>query len=328
MIYENTDREMALLVKETDMLPRYTPIFLSDIAGRILNARNLKAEKDDFLSVARMISQSECEKYLSQREQNDCLVMHMKSNPKDLLVLTKNDGDVLHGVICSYSEKNCIKLDEYYEKLLSYRDYLDSLTRISLVPQLHMPAIKLFEVRMGGVSQLLRFSSVSFRAHEYMDVPLSMLMEKVAGFVKNVSENSAMRISIDCDRDKSANIPVCFINLLVSCISLAVRHSRDAYVRMGTKNTDDGYTIIVVETDIMHTDEKSDVYESALSGAFINMGVGFEILKRDGLYSIHMRLETKEIKKEVLAEADEITRMLSRVLLETDVSDLVYTIIS
>lgn len=218
---------------DMEILPSYTPLFLIDLQGKIVEKRRFNVSEDDFSNIVSITAASDRKLLAESMRLYDVYVLEaLFGNGKDFFVVSKDKHGFSRCVVVSCSDENCTKLHEYFEKLSCYKDYIDSFSSLSFNANAKTPALRIFRSRLNGASELLRLSENGGTGRT-LAFPLRLALEKLSRFVvssqdfsdfsiitEGIPENTAVRTSEN------------FFKLTASLLGFLMRQSKSGTVKI------------------------------------------------------------------------------------------------
>lgn len=313
---------------ESDMeiLPSYTPIFLIDGRGRIVESRKLRAAKNGFSNIISEICENDRNFFLLAQNSHDAFAVEaFFGDGKDYLVVSKDDFGFSRCVVCSLSENNCMRLDDYYEKLSCYKDYLDSFSSLMFSSNIRTPVLRMFRMRLNGASELMRLSEGKGN-DRMLTFPFSVAADKLCNVAKMLHNGADIEVgTYGSGGDVVISAPESFFKLVLCLIAYGVRCSRDGKVKVSARELHDR-NLAQITLSVKAASFDSDMYTKALSGAFERSGFPFELARdRDGMTFSFVSL-LGEKREEVLSDSAVIATEISNLLSQESIYDMYRTV--
>ena len=311
---------------DMEMLPSYTPIFLIDRHGRIINKRKLSTSKDDFESIYNLVSDTETSFINESERACDAYAVKGKADDgKCFIVVSKDRDGFSRCVFCSYSEDKCIKLHDYIEKLCSYKDYLDSFASLAFSSMARLPVKRLFRMKISGAMELWELSSGTDSSEKRISFPIMLALEKLGAFASKANGAKIELVNAGKPVTSVVNVPEAFFKLAVSTMALVHRLSTNARVRVsvGEREQDGKVTI----TFSCKTNGKTDcIYQKALVSAFNERGMKSEALENDGEYTFAVHADVEKRAEAVISDVAFISKRIDAIVDDRVLSDMYFTI--
>ena len=328
LIFSFSDKFVSDFHREMEILPTGTPLFVCDARGKILYKYKFETGKDMPDDISLLPDDDELSFYLSERTKRDCLAVEIsKDSDDEFLVLSKTETGLVRGVVCSCRESQSKRLCDYLEKLCSYKDYLSSFSTIAFSDLSELSLMKRLTSRINGAGYLMKLCDYDFLENEEKyDFPIVTAMRKLALFVEGNCDGMSVNVK-DFTKETQAvvNIPIRFLRIMVSCMSLAARYSKDGKVDVELFS-DNCKEVKINIFALSYVDVKQDVFAKTITRSLNGMGIDVNMFSGGGKYCIEMQLEISEKKSVSLAEEDELMRIVSGLFAETALCDMVYTI--
>ena len=328
LIFSFSDKIVSDFHREMEIVPDNTPLFVCDNHGKILYRYRFEMPQNAVDDISALADEEELAFYLAERTRHDCIVVEMTRDKSDqFIVLSKTESTLTRGVVCSCSESTSQRLCDYFEKLCSYKDYLSSFSTIAFSDLHEFSPVKRLMTRINGTSSLMELCDFDFLANEEKYYfPLVAAVQKIAAFVEANCEGLKVDVTDRLDGFEAiVKIPLRFLKLLVSCISLAARYSKNGRVSAEICSVCGCKANINISTP-SYVDTNSDILAKTITHSLNGMGIVVNIHSHRGMYTIEMELSTEEKKAVSLAEEDELMYIVSELLSQTYLSDMVYTI--
>ena len=305
------------------MPPSYTPIFLVDISGQITEKRNLKIS-DGFYSLVSLTCEKDRALLVSSHFDYDAFAVRTSDGEgKDFIVVSKDESGFSRCVVCSVSEKGCVKLHDYYEKLACYKDYLDSFVSLVLSSDSRVPVLRLFRMRISGVTELMRLSEEGGAGRKF-SFPLKTAMQKISSVALAVDGSRNHQMSLDgIDEEITVNAPEGFFKLMLSVCAFLLRCSSGNGVSLSAeKHKDDGvvrlYASVSGRPDFV-------MYVEALTRAFERTGIPCNFECADGRVSFECELKSAAKRADIVSDSGEFELRVENMLAMESVLDLYRT---
>ncbi len=306
---------------DMEILPSYTPIFIIDSRGRIVEKKNI-AHCGTFPNIVCMVSNDDMGLVLSGRKTDDAYAVEASSGEgKDFIVVSKDDDEFSRCVVCSASENGCVKLRDYLEKLSCYRDYLDSFARLVFSSSARMPVMRMFKTRISGATELLRLSEDGEKGRN-VSLPLRLALEKLGNFA--LSERFGRKAQIvldDVSPDISVSVPESFFKLVISVVAMQLRHGKHGRINISAQTSLQNGTAVIT----MSSDGFADVgglYNNAVVKAFERAGLVCRA--KDEIFEFVLELSHE--KTEILMDSETIIARIDLAFADEIVSDMYFTI--
>ena len=325
--HNRAQRIFSRFCMDMEMLPPYTPLFLVDESGHITNKKGLKTSKTDFESLYNLVSQAEAQSLFHKMHTCDAYAVSGKlDDGKNFIVISGDSDGFSRCVVCSYSEKGCVKLHDYIEKLCSYKDYLDSFSNLAFSSMARLPVKRLFKIKLSGALELAELSAGTQNdSQRRISFPIGVALDKLAEFVAKSGGGSIELLRQGSDFDCVVNVPELFFKLMVSAMANAVRYGRNGKVQVSAKALPRDKSVRI--TLLAKGGEQGEaVYEKALVRAFEARGMLCGIREYDGEYMFYVDLPVKDIDKAVVSDVDVVLKEIDGLMSEQALSDLYFTI--
>lgn len=307
---------------DMEVLPSYTPLFLIDTAGRIIEKRKLTLSADDFLNIVSITSSDDKVLLDEGMLLYDVFAVETKSGQgKDFIVVSKDEFGFSRCVVCSCSDKGCVRLHDYLEKLSCYKDYLDSFACLSFSPMARTPALRIFKSRISGASELLRLSEFGDEGR-ILSFPLKPALEKLACFSMTVSENAKCRIDTDGVQENAAvRVSENFFKLVISLMGLVMRESKADSIEVSSQPSKDGKNIYI---NFFATSDgfENRMFKDAVIKAFRRSGLDIFTFEGDGRIGFSVGVEIEKKAEIVLSDSDRILGEIDFVLSDEIIRNL------
>lgn len=311
---------------DMQILPQGTPIFLADSDGRIVSKRKLPVCKDCFDSIFGLTDEKDIPFLSEQRKLKDAFAVKGRiDDGKNFIVVSAVGEGFSRCVVCSYSERDCIRLHDYIEKLCSYKDYIDSFRGLAFSEKANIPAKRLFKMRISGALELVELSSSADKDERKLSFPVVLALQKICAFAQKANGGNVNFDMGEVDESTIIKAPESFFRLTVSAIALVLRHSRNGRVGVCVKR--------VPETDFVRisfvTENRSgvhDLYGDVLVGAFLQRGFECGVMTDEKTYGIYFDAVLEKQVKPVLFDVAVMSEQIDSVVSEEIVSDLFFTL--
>lgn len=312
---------------DMEILPSYTPLFLIDLSGRIVNKRKLVTKKEDFESIYNLVFEQELPFMLEESACRDAYAVKGNiDDGKNFIVVSKDRDGFSRCVVCSYSEDKCIRLHDYIEKLCSYKDYLDSFSDLAFSSAVRLPAKRLFRMKISGATELVNLAMGKESDNgRRISFPVSLALEKLCAFASKASGGEAVLEKNQAAAETVVNAPEEFFRLVVSAAALVMRHGTNSKVHVSVKKNVKKQCARIAFTSKRGAGEK-DIYERELILAFRRRGLDCDVTDGDDEYSLYIDVPLEKREKLVLSDVFAISVMLDDLMDEQVVRDMYYTI--
>ena len=320
-------RHTRKLIADSQKLPKRTPILLADKRGKIHYNRRLEENGYTGNNVSLIICEKDKTFYIRNRRRKDSLVLEMKeAEGRDFLVLSKTeDMGIVRGVVCSCSPDNCMKIEEYIERVSRFKDYMSSFPKLifSEVSAID-PIVRITRLERGS-SKLMELSSQDGAGGAAkIDIPLEKMAGKIAKY--SVKTQNGLGCSVNISPDlfgMFARVPLKMFELLVLAMVIVVRYSMDKKLVVSAGNIGDNKAKIRMFTDdAIKRPDGGIVFVSAVIRAFNNYGYPLEIIKENGGLCLETVIDWARPDVSALAESDEMFEVLSRVMESPELEDM------
>ncbi len=307
---------------DMEVLPSYTPLFLVDSQGRIIEKRKLSIEKDDFLNIVSLTAEDDKTGLAEGMLLHDVFTVEAKAGRgKDFIVVSKDTHGFSRCVVCSSSDRGCVRLHDYLERLSCYKDYLDSFSHLSFSPMARTPALRIFKSRISGASELLRLSEFGNECR-MLSFPLKLALEKLSGFAVAASGDTKCRIDLSM---VGGNIAVKasenFFKLVISLLGLEMREAKSDCIKLSSHLSADGKSIYI--NFIADADEfESRMFKDALVKAFRRSGFDVFTSADNGKIGFSVGVEIEKKTAEVLSDSERILGEIDFVLSDEIIRNL------
>ncbi len=308
--------------REVHILPPDTPVFLIDGIGHIVFRKRL--EKAAFESIYSLIDEMDTEYFQFRMTLADAFVAQSK-NPKECIVVSKDDFGFSRCVICSSSEKGSIGLHDYALRLCSYRDYLESFDNLAVSPLPRMPVKWLFGLKISGVLELMDLARAERDIDRIITFPLMMGLEKLCGFIQTVNQNQTELVTDGTEGNIYITAPEAFFKLVVSAAALAERFSRTGKVSFSVRRVDEANAVRINIFTKGRGDE-GDIFERALVSAFEALGFYCGIVDSEDTYCIWFEASLAKPDGIAVSDIAEVSSQIDGLLEDETVSALHFTI--
>ena len=316
--------------KDAELLPDKTPIFMTDSRMRVVIKRGQIRWKDHFENLGGLLPQKEFEFYLSVRKNNDAAAVFLDDGKsKEFAVISKIGGGFSRCVVCCYGEEMCKGLSDYYQKLCSYKDYLDLFSSVVCSNYPKMPVISVLKMRLSGVYHLMNmaFCKPSTDKVRESAIPFITALEKLAGFVEKTSSDFGDTCKIYIDGE---NVPVMLsvglMNILVSCMGFVMRNSKDGKLFLNVSEKDRGIAVLSMSVNGCG-DAISSIYKDHMLGMLDELGISYRYSKNTGSETFDLELKRASVKDAVISEPEKVQTITDGCLDQKWLEDVIYTII-
>ena len=308
---------------DMEILPSYTPIFLIDSRGRIAEKRKLSLSESDFSNIVSITAKEDALQLSEAMKLRDVFVIEASfGKGKDFIVVSKDKYGFSRCVVVSCSDENCTKLHEYFEKLSSYKDYLDSFASLSFGNGIRTPAVRIFKSRMSGALELLRLSENGTEGRK-LSFPLKLAIGKLADFALSLQDFCACSIDVD---GVGANIAVKtsenFFKLTVALLGLMIRQAKGTDVKI--RAIEDGEGGVYINFGIKGKEFDNEMFRDALVRAFRRSGIDAFTTMGDGEINFCIRTERLIETGVILSDAEKIMLEIEELISDNVVSDLYF----
>lgn len=311
----------AKFCSDMEILPSYTPIFIIDGRGRIVEKKNV-AQSGAFPNIVCMVSNNDMGLVLSGRKTDDAYAVEASfGEGKDFIVVSKDEDEFSRCVVCSASENGCVKLRDYLEKLSCYRDYLDSFASLVFSSSARTPVMRMFRTRISGATELLRLSEDGEKGRN-VSIPLRLALEKLAGFALSERFGRKAQIVLDgVSPDISVSVPDSFFKLVISVVAMQLRHSKSGKISISAQTSlQNGTAVITMFGDGFSGAE--ELYNNAIVKAFERAG----LMCRMENETFEFVLELSHEKTEILMDSEPIIARIDMAFADELISDMYFTI--
>ena len=309
---------------DMSMLPPQTPVFLIDTGGRIVEKKNLK-NSEAFENIVAVTDTRD--RALLIHSHYDCDAFAVRSGDgggKDFIVVSKDSYGFSRCVVCSVSENGCVKLHDYYEKLACYKDYLDSFVSLVFSTDARVPVLRLFKMRLSGVTELMRLSEQGGAGRRF-SFPLKPALEKIASVARVMDGSGATQMPSDgIPGDVTVNAPEGFFKLMLSVSALLLRCSADGCVKVASQTTHDEKRVRLFMSAKGKPD--SSMYVDALVRAFERTGIECSLEVSGESMSFSCELAAGGKRAEIVSDSAEFDLRIERMLSDENVLNLYRTV--
>ncbi len=325
--HKSAQRIFSKFCMDMEILPPYTPLFLVDESGHIVNKKRLKTDKTDFESLYNLAADDEAPILYHKNRTCDAYAVCGKiDDGKNYIVVSKDKDGFSRCVVCSYSERGCIKLHDYIEKLCCYKDYLDSFANLAFSSMVRLPAKRLFRTKLSGAIELAELGSGAENDSERrISFPIATALDKLGAFVSKSGGGRLELVQDGASFESVVNVPEVFLKLVVSAMALVLRHSRNSSVKVSALLMPSEKCVRIM-LDAKSDGKNEDVYEKALVSAFEARGISCLVRESDGEYSLFIDAPLEERAELVLSDIEVVSLRLDELLSEKELSDLYFTI--
>ena len=319
-------RIFSVFERDMEILPSYTPLFLVDTRGRVVENRKLNMSKGGFSNIISEVCEEDRAFFVSSHGSKDAVVVRaVFGDGKDYIVVSKDSDGFSRCVVCSLSENNCMHLHEYYEKLSCYKDYLDSFSSLVFSCAARTPVLRMFRTRINGTAELLRLTEGK-AADKMLRFPFDIAAGKLCDVAKAMHRDAGSDIFIDIHgEDVVINAPESFFKLVLCLMAYGLRCSRSGEVSLSAKEIP-GQQLALISLSAKEFSDESEIYIKALSGAFERAGLPFksEIEGNEMVFSFVSELARE--REEVLSDSAVIAREITGILLQEGVFNMYSTV--
>jgi hypothetical protein len=297
---------------------------MTDISGQIIERKNLKIT-DGFLSIAGLTHEKDRALLVSSHFERDAFAVRTADGEgKDFIVVSKEKHGFSRCVVCSVSENGCVKLRDYYEKLACYKDYLDSFVSLVLSPDTGVPVLRIFRMRLSGVTELMRLSEEGGAGRRF-SFPLKTAMQKISSVAGRLDGGFASRITHDGIADEvTVNAPEGFFKLMLSVCAMFVRCSVSGEVKTKAISQSEEKTVKLCISCYGKLD--SEMYIDALARAFERTKIPCAFNHGDGRMSFECELKAAAKRAEIVSDSAEFELAVDKMLSDESVLDLYRTV--
>ena len=234
---KNIDDSFCELCRKIVVLPRKTPLFVTDFRGRILVKKHLSLPKGVGESVYDIIENSGDFASKSCDGLSFCLRLDRRIL-RGFATATPDVSGLYNVVVCSYSESGCFKLSDYFKKLSAFRDFLQRLCDENPKGE-HEGALSVFASRMRGVGYLMEMSHERVDDSKITPVSLTHLIGKLSDFVHSTVKESVQGCNVNLfGRDFVVGVSAKFVSVALCSLGLVIRNSKDGNVLVEIKDYD------------------------------------------------------------------------------------------
>lgn len=310
----------GFLPKNPSKLSIFTSYFVCEICGRIIDRKNICKDSLDFASVPLMISKDELEYFLYAKRFSDRMIFSLSDFQKGYLLLSKGDKDLFYAVICTYSEENCFRLEDYVEKLSLCKDYIDSFCGRALSAKSARSAPDVFGTYLSGASEILNLCTPSYEddGRKYA-FSFDVLTDKILNLVQFASGAENARVTKDTSLHfRQIYFSLKEVQLLTSLMSLVCRHGKKdtLCVKMSLENDT---ALILLELDQSENVLQNGIFDKALLHACSPFSP--LITQSDGKYRMSLQIKTSPEKGLSVSERDLSAKALEKSLYERAFQD-------
>ena len=312
---------------DMEMLPSYTPLFMIDSLGRIVNRKRLSLSKESFESIYNLVDAGEIP-FIHQKSKicDAYTVKGLVDDGKNFIVVSKDKDGFSRCVVCSFSEDRCIKLHDYIEKLYSYKDYLDSFSSLAFSSSLHIPAKRIFKTRISGALSLVELASgLDKDMEKKISFPVFLALEKLCAFAEKANDAKVVLFGKDNCSESVVNVPEAFFKLMTSAIALVQRHSINAAVSVYVQGVPCEEKVkITLICNSKHTE--NDIYERALLSAFREYGFECGVVDDGKEYALFFDMPLYTKAEIVLSDIIVISERIDALVADSVLVDMYDTI--
>lgn len=312
---------------DMEILPPYTPIFLIDSFGRIVNKKRLVTKKEDFESIYNLVESEEIPFIHESSKTSDAFTVKGRiEDGRNFIVISKDRDGFSRCVVCSFSEERCTKLHDYIEKLYSYKDYLDSFANLAFSSSVRLPAKRIFKTRISGALSLVELLSGDDNdTDKKISFPVSLALEKLCAFAAKANGGNVSLKKESSFSESIINVPEAFFKLMTSALALVLRHSMNMIANVIVENvSSDDFVKITIKAASVHGE--SDIYERALMSALRVHGFECGVVYDKNEYSVFVTAPVYRKEELVLSDVAAISQRIDHIIDDAVLKDMFDTI--
>ena len=327
--YHSLQKHFAQFCKDTELLPKKTPVFMIDSHSRIVIKRGNVSDGLVFENLGEILSQKEFEFFTSAAKKGDASAVFLEDGKrKEFAVVSKIRDGFSRCVVCSYGEDGCRGISDYYEKLCSYKDYLDSFSGVVCSNYPRIPIMSMLRMRTSGVYHLMNMalSESSSDSRKESAVPFVTALEKLSDFVAKTSEGfgDICKISI-CGSNVPVMLSVRLMNVIVSCMGFVARDSDDGKLLMNVSEKND-VSVILSLCSGKTCETRSGIYKEHILSILDGMGIPNRYYENEGKCTFELELKKAAEREVVLSEPEKIQEIADGCISQEWLEDVICTI--
>lgn len=329
--YHSLQKYFAAFCNDTKLLPAKTPIFIIDSRMRIVLKRGQMPKGICFENLGGLLSRKEFEFFASVRKSEDASAVFLEDGKnKEFAVISGIQDGFSRCVVCSYCEDNCTGLSDYYEKLCSYKGYLDMFSGVSCSGYPRMPVTSMLRMRASGVYHLMNMALLEPSSAHLKEsaVPFITALEKLAVFVGKTYENfgDICKISVDGD-----NVPVMLsvrlMNIIVSCMGFVARDSDDGNLFLDVSERNARLAVLSVSSKKKHIG-RGGIYKDHILQMLDGMGISYRYSEKEGVCTFELELKRADVSETVMSEPEQIQEITDSCVSQKWLEDVICTIMN
>lgn len=322
-------RCFARFCKDTELLLGKAPVFVIDSRARIMMKRGCFSQGNGFESAGGIFSCKEHEFFASVRKNSDIAAVFLEDGKNKEFVVISKIGDGFSGcVVCSYGEEKCNSFQDYYQKLCSYKDYLDLSCGAVCSNSSSLAVTDLLRIRISGVYHLMNMATPEPSQIHIKEsaIPCVLALEKLSGFIVKTSESFGEKCEISVGGE---NVPVMLsvrlMNVIVSCMGFVLRDSDDGRLFVSVSQRDE-YTAALSVSSKKKRVGRGGIYKSHLLKMLDGMGVCCRCAENEETRTLELELKRAHVRDVVMSEPEQVQGVADKCFSQEWLADVICTI--